>query len=204
MANKIMGYARVSTDGQNLNSQLEALEKAGAEKIFQEKITGSKKDRPELSKMLEQLRSGDTVIVYSLSRIGRSLKNLIELMEVFKEKEVNFISITEGIDTSTSTGKFMFHIMASLAEFQRDIIRDSTKAGLESARARGKKGGRKRLATSKVKTALELYDSKKYSLSEIEEMANISRPTIYRYLKQREQERKAQEVTPAKVAEIKE
>lgn len=176
------GYARVSTKEQNLESQVDKLQEAGAEKIFQEKMTGSKKERPELQKMLDQLRPGDTVIVYSLSRIGRSLRNLIELVEVFKEKGVSFVSLTEGIDTSTSTGKFMFHIMASLAEFQREIIREGTKAGLESARARGRKGGRKRIPKKDIIWIIELYQSQIYSIAEIEKKTGYSRPTIYRYV----------------------
>ena len=134
-----IGYARVSTQDQNLDMQIDELKKHGCERIYQEKITGTKKDRPELEEMLKTLRSGDTVIVYKLDRISRSTKHLIELSDFFNENNVEFISIQDKIDTSTPMGKFFFRMMASIAELERDIISERTKGGLASARARGKK-----------------------------------------------------------------
>lgn len=138
----IFGYARVSTNDQNMDLQIDALKKVNVDKIFEEKITGAKKERPELSELLKVIRPGDTIIIYKLDRISRSTKHLIELTELFEEKEINFISIQDSIDTSTSVGKFFFRIMANLAELERDIIVERTKAGLTAARARGRYGGR--------------------------------------------------------------
>lgn len=182
----IVGYARVSTQEQNLQLQLDALEKAGCIEIFEEKMTGTKRDRPALNEMLRMLREGDRVIVYKLDRISRSTKHLIELAELFEEKGVEFVSIRDNIDTSTATGKFFFRMMASIAELERDIISERTKAGLESARARGRKGGRPKAPKKALQTALKMYHSKDYSISEIVKATGISQATLYRALKQQE------------------
>jgi DNA invertase Pin-like site-specific DNA recombinase len=179
----IFGYARVSTQDQNLDMQLDALKKYGCEQIFQEKITTRKTERPQLEEMLKVLRTGDKVIVFKLDRISRSTKHLIELSEHFVSKCVQFVSIQDNIDTSTPMGRFFFRVMASLAELERDIISDRTKAGLESARARGRNGGRPPVQKKNMELALKMYNSKEYSISEIVKATGVSQATLYRYLK---------------------
>jgi len=188
MPGMIFGYARVSTQDQNLQLQLDELQKHGVFEIFQEKATGTKKDRPALNELLKVVREGDRVIVYKLDRISRSTKHLIELAELFESKGVEFVSIRDNIDTSTATGKFFFRMMASIAELERDIISERTKAGLESARARGRKGGRPKAPKKALQTALKMYHSKDYSISEIVKATGISQATLYRALKQQEPE----------------
>ena len=136
MRNYIFGYARVSTESQNLDRQLDALEKYGVEMIYNEKMTGTKKDRPELSKLLDRMTDGDTVVVESLSRLGRSTKDLIELMELFQSKGVHLVSLKESIDTSTSTGKLLFTLMSAIAQFERDVIADRTREEIGRASCR--------------------------------------------------------------------
>lgn len=181
----IVGYARVSTQEQDLQMQLDELGKMGCFQIFQEKISGTKKDRPELQKMLDMLRPGDRVVVYKLDRISRSTKHLIELAEHFEQNGIEFISVMDKIDTSTPTGRFFFRMMASIAELERDITSERTKSGLAAARARGRKGGRPTTDAKKIKTALKMYDSKQYSISEITKTVGISAPTLYRHLEKR-------------------
>lgn len=176
------GYARVSTEDQNLNMQLDALKQYGVDKIYQEKLTGTKKDRPQLEEMLKVLRKGDKVVVYKLDRISRSTKHLIELSEHFTEIGVDFVSIRDSIDTSTAMGKFFFRTMASIAELERDIISERTKSGLDAARARGRIGGRPRKRSDKVQMALKMYDSKEYGIKEITEATGLSKTTLYRYI----------------------
>ena len=139
----IIGYARVSTHDQNLDSQLDALQKADCEQIFQEKITGKIKDRPELISCLKALRKGDVLIVWKLDRLARSLKDLVEIITDLNQREIGFKSLTEAIDTTSATGRLVFHIFGALAEFEHSLIRERTIAGLDAARARGRKGGRK-------------------------------------------------------------
>lgn len=186
--NNIIGYARVSTHDQNLDLQLDALKKAGCTEIFQEKVSGAKKERPELQKLLDYLRPGDVVVIWKLDRLGRSLKDLIELVEHIKAKGVELKSLQDNIDTSTPTGKLTFNIFASIAQFERDIIRERTKAGLAAARARGRLGGRpkglSKEAEKKAKIAKSLYLSGDYSIREITEQLQISKPTLYKYLRQ--------------------
>ena len=183
----IFGYARVSTQDQHLDLQIDALNKYRVERIFQEKMTGSKKDRPQLEEMLKYVRPGDTIVVWKLDRIGRSMRHLMELVDHFKANDIHFVSLHENIDTSTPTGKLMFNIMASLAEFERDMIAERTRSGLESARARGRKGGRPSKASNKVKMALKMYDSKDYSLPQITEATGVSKTSLYRYIRERNQ-----------------
>lgn len=187
----MIGYARVSTQEQNLDLQTDELAKLGCEKIYQEKVS-SGKERPHLMKMIEHLREGDSVIVWKLDRLGRSVKELINLMEIFQVKKVNFISIKDSIDTSTIQGRLLLNIFASLAEFERDIIRERTKAGLSAAKARGRSGGRKKGLTSeaikKAETAVMLYKQQK-SAVEIAGIIGVGRATVYRYLEEMGQER---------------
>lgn len=179
----IFGYARVSTQDQNLDMQLDVLKQYGCERIFQEKMTGSKKDRPQLEELLKILRTGDKVVIYKLDRISRSTKHLIELSEHFESAGVQFVSLQDSIDTSTPMGRFFFRVMASIAELERDIISERTKAGLESARARGRNGGRPPVQNKKMELALKMYNSKDYSISEIVKATGISQASLYRYLK---------------------
>lgn len=154
MKSYVFGYARVSTEQQNLNRQIDALKRYGCDLIFNEKMTGTKKERPELSKMIDRMTEGDTVVIESLSRLGRSTKDLIELTELFQSKGVHLVSLKESIDTSTSTGRLLFTLMSAIAQFERDVIADRTREGLRSARARGRTGGRPKADTDAVKKAI--------------------------------------------------
>ena len=183
MRNFTFGYARVSTEAQNLDRQLDALEKYGVDKIYNEKMTGTKRDRPELEKMLERMTEGDTVVIESLSRLGRSTKDLIELVELFEKRGVHLVSLKEQIDTTTSTGKLLFTLMSAIAQFERDTIADRTRAGLKAARARVHFGGRPRFDEEKVRQAIKLYNTGEYSLREIEELTGVKKGTLYRSLK---------------------
>ena len=156
-----IGYARVSTRDQNLELQLDALTKAGCETIYQEKVSGASTSRPELERLLSQLRPGDTVTIYKLDRLGRSLKHLLQVVGDFQQLGVGLVSLTDAINTTSAQGRLMFNLFASLAEFERDIIRERTKAGLTAARARGRQGGRpkglSKEALSKAQAAKTLY-----------------------------------------------
>src|SRR5262250_2963955 len=182
----LIGYARVSTNEQNLNLQRDALRKAGVttKNIFTDKITGTKADRPGLTDALSHLREGDTLVVWRLDRLGRSLPHLIETVTALERQGVAFQSITENIDTSNATGKLVFHIFGALAEFERNLIKERTIAGLSAARARGRIGGKPPLDASagKVVMAKKLYMDKTNSISDICRMLGISRATLYRYL----------------------
>ncbi len=180
----LIGYARISTNDQTLNLQKDALEKAGCSKIFTDTISGTTTERKGLDQALSFIRPGDTLVVWRLDRLGRSLKHLIETVTTLHERQIGFKSITENIDTTTSGGKLIFHIFGALAEFERDIIRERTQAGLLAARARGKKGGRpKALQMSKVAMAQALYNDPTNSIADICKTLNISRATLYRYIK---------------------
>lgn len=180
---KKYGYARASTKDQNLELQIDALKAAGCSRIFQEKISGMKKERPELNKLLDHLDKGDTVVVYKLDRISRSTKHLIDLVEHFEKAGVHFVSLSDDIDTTTPTGRFLFKIMSGLAELERDIISERTHAGLAAARARGRSGGRPRTDPDKMATAVKMWESKTYTIEEITKAVGISAPTLYRYMK---------------------
>lgn len=182
MKNYIFGYARVSTEQQNLDRQIDALQKYGVDLIFNEKMTGTKRNRPELSKLLDRMTEGDTVVVESLSRLGRSTKDLIELTELFERKGVHLVSLKESIDTSTSTGKLLFTLMSAIAQFERDVIADRTHEGLRSARARGRIGGRPKIDSKTVEKAVRLYHTKQYTIREIEELTGVKKSTLYRNL----------------------
>ena len=182
MKNYIFGYARVSTGQQNLDRQLDALKKYGCDVVFNEKMTGTKRGRPELAKMLDRMTEGDTVVVESLSRLGRSTKDLIELTELFQSRGVHLVSLKESIDTGTSTGRLLFTLMSAIAQFERDVIADRTREGLRSARARGRTGGRPRIDPNVVKKAVRLYSTGEYSTKEIEELTGVKKSTLYRNL----------------------
>ena len=180
----IFGYARVSTTDQNLDLQIDALNKFGCEKIYQEKVSGSLKDRPELGKVMEHLRQGDTLIIWKLDRLGRSLRNLIDIVSELQNRGIELISLQDHVDTSTATGKFTFAIFGALAEFERNIIRERTNAGLASARARGKLGGRKKVLGEKQSQMLKsLSQDKQHTIGTICKQLNISKATYYNYLK---------------------
>ena len=183
MKNYVFGYARVSKEIQNLDRQIDLLRKHGAEIIFQEKMTGTKKERPELAKLLDRMTTGDTVVIESLTRLGRSVKDLIELVEIFDRQGVHLVSLKESIDTGTSTGKLLFTLMSAIAQFERDVIVERTIEGLNSARARGRTGGRPRISENTVKKAVKLYHTGQYSLKEIQEMTGVKKDTLYRSLK---------------------
>jgi DNA invertase Pin-like site-specific DNA recombinase len=179
-----IGYARVSTQDQTLNLQKDALEKIGCTKIFTDTASGAKAERKGLDEALEYVREGDTLVVWRLDRLGRSLKHLIETITELNNRKIGFKSIQENIDTTTSGGKLIFHIFGALAEFERDIIRERTQAGLIAARARGRKGGRpKALTPKKAQMVQDLYRNKENSIDEICKTLNISRTTLYRYIK---------------------
>jgi DNA invertase Pin-like site-specific DNA recombinase len=180
----LIGYARVSTIDQNTDLQTDALKIAGCQKIFIDKISGVKSDRPELNKLKEQLREGDTLVVWRLDRLGRSLKDLIDWMNYLEKEKVMLKSLQESIDTGNPTGKLIFHIFGALSEFERNLIVERTNAGLKAARARGIKGGRKpKLDATKQKTAQTMYDARNHTIKEICETLKITKPTLYKYLK---------------------
>jgi DNA invertase Pin-like site-specific DNA recombinase len=183
-----IGYARVSTQDQNLDLQRDALKAAGCTRIVEDTASGGKRDRSGLERVREQLRKGDVLVVWRMDRLARSLKHLIDLMSELEEQGIGFQSVTEAIDTTTSGGKLVFHIFGALAEFERNLIRERTKAGLEAARARGRKGGRKKKLDQKKRAlAVELYRSKKHTIPEICQLVGgISKPTLYAYVEEAE------------------
>ena len=180
----LIGYARVSTTDQTLDLQKDALEKAGCSKIFTDTASGAKAERIGLDEAINYVRAGDTLVVWRLDRLGRSLKHLIETITTLANRGIGFKSITEAIDTTTSGGKLIFHIFGALAEFERDIIRERTQAGLTAARSRGRKGGRPKVLTpKKAQMAQALYKDKNNTIDEICKTLNVSRATLYRYVK---------------------
>lgn len=186
----LIGYARVSTHEQTLDLQLDALKLLGCseDRIYTDTISGSKADRPGLKQALDQLREGDTLVVWRLDRLGRSLQELISLVNAIHGKGAGFKSLQENMDTTTSGGKLVFHFFGALAEFERDVIRERTRAGLQAARARGRKGGRPRLDSDsskrkKVEMAKALYGDPSHSIEDICRTLNISRATLFRYVK---------------------
>lgn len=177
-----IGYARVSTDDQNLALQLDALKKAGCERVFTDKASGTRHVRPGLDDALSHLRGGDTLVVWKLDRLGRSVKGLVDLVNGLEARDVHFRSLTDGIDTKTPAGRFFFHIMASLAQMERELIVERTRAGLAAARRLGRVGGRKRRMTdSKVKAARRLLAGGTPP-RDVAENLGVSVPTLYRWL----------------------
>lgn len=185
----LIGYARVSTQDQTLNLQKDALEKIGCTKIFSDIISGATTEREGLDEALTYVREEDTLVVWRLDRLGRSLKHLIETITKLNNRKIGFKSIQENIDTTTSGGKLIFHIFGALAEFERDIIRERTQAGLQAARARGRLGGRpKALNEKKASIAQALYKDKNNAIADICKTLNISRATLYRYIQVKQKE----------------
>jgi DNA invertase Pin-like site-specific DNA recombinase len=182
-ADYLVGYARVSTLEQEAALQRDALEVAGCQRIFTDKASGKLEHRPALDAMFEQLRSGDTVVVWRLDRLGRSLRHLIDTVQALEARDVAFRSLTESIDTSTPGGKLIFHVFGALAEFERDLIRERTLAGLAAARARGRNGGRPTVWTpEKLQVARSMYDSREHDVAAIARVVGVSRASVYRAL----------------------
>ncbi len=180
----LIGYARVSTTDQTLNLQLDALKTIGCSKIFTDTASGAKTERKGLEEALDYVREGDTLVVWRLDRLGRSLKHLIETVSQLDNRKIGFKSLSENIDTTTSGGKLIFHIFGALAEFERNLIRERTNAGLLAARARGRKGGRPKSMTGKrVQMAQELYNNRQNAIADIYKTLSISHATLYRNVK---------------------
>jgi len=178
----LIGYARVSTQDQNLDLQRDALTKAGCQKVFEDKVSGTRADRPGLGKAQEMLREGDTLVVWKLDRLGRSVKQLVDLVGDLHKQGVQFKSLTDAIDTGTASGRFFFHVMASLAEMERELIVERTRAGLEVARKLGRTGGRKRKMTdSKIESARKLLATG-VPPRDVADNLGISVPTLYRWI----------------------
>ena len=185
----LIGYARVSTHEQHLHLQQDALNAAGCLKIFTDMISGATKERKGLAEALHYVRAGDTLVVWRLDRLGRSLKDLIERITDLNNRNIGFKSLTENIDTTTSGGKLIFHIFGALAEFERDIIKERTTAGLTAARARGRQGGRPRSSLSdekKLQMARQMYANKNLPVREICKALGIPRSTFYKYVRKQE------------------
>lgn len=181
----LIGYARVSTASQTTDLQEDALHSAGISTIFKDIISGSTTERPQLNECLKYLRKGDTLIVWKLDRLGRSLKHLIALIQEFEEKGIHFKSLQESIDTSSSSGKLIFHLFCALAEFERNLISERVRSGIESARKRGRKGGRPEVMTrEQAEKAYRLLNSGNASPKELMTMFNVKKTSLYKYIKQ--------------------
>jgi DNA invertase Pin-like site-specific DNA recombinase len=179
-----VGYARISTADQTLNLQQDALEKADCTKVFTDTANGAKSERKGLEEVLSHMREGDVLVVWRLDRLGRSLRDLIDIIAKLETRKIGFKSLTENIDTTTSGGKLIFHIFGALAEFERNLIKERTNAGLQAARDRGRRGGRpKSLSDNKIRIARKLYEDKTNSTEEICKTLGISRSTLWRYVK---------------------
>ena len=180
----LIGHARVSTGDQSLILQLDAREEAGCERVFQDQVSGIVNTRPNLNQALNFARSGDSLVVWRLDRLSRSLRDLIETVTVLESRGIQLKSLHESIDTDSSSGKLIFHLFGALAEFERNLIKDRTLAGLQAARARGRKGGRPpSLNSEKQKLAAKLYSEKNHSVKEICQLMGISKPTLYKYVR---------------------
>jgi DNA invertase Pin-like site-specific DNA recombinase len=178
----LLGYARVSTDEQDLALQLDALNQAGCERVFTDKASGSANNRPGMEQLLSHLRPGDCLVVWKLDRLGRTVKGLVDMVTDLETKGIQFRSLTDGIDTSTGAGRFFFHVMAALAQMERELIAERTKAGLAAAKARGKLGGRKpKMTDTKISAAKKLLQSGTPA-KEVAENLGISIPTLYRWI----------------------
>ena len=179
-----LGYARVSTSDQDAGLQEDALKTAGCYRIFTDTASGALESRPELTKVLDQLRPGDTLVVWRLDRLGRSIRHLIDQLAGLQERGIGFRSLQENIDTTSSGGRLVFHVFAALAEFERDLIRERTNAGLQAARARGRSGGRPALLTEdKLRTARRMYEQQDMTVEKIGAVLGVSRTTVYRALR---------------------
>jgi DNA invertase Pin-like site-specific DNA recombinase len=185
----LIGYARVSTNEQHLHLQQDALNAAGCLKIYTDTMSGAKSERKGLAEALEYIRNGDTLVVWRLDRLGRSLKDHIERITDLHSRNIGFKSLTENIDTTTSGGKLIFHIFGALAEFERDIIKERTNAGLTAARARGRQGGRPRSSLSdekKLQLARQMYENRSLAVRDICKTLGIPRSTFYKYVRKQE------------------
>jgi DNA invertase Pin-like site-specific DNA recombinase len=181
----LIGYLRVSTDDQNLDLQRDALRAAGCERLCEDKKSGAKAERPGLAKALELARAGDTLVVWRLDRLGRSLKDLLRLAEQLERQQVGLKSLHEALDTTSPGGRLVFHLFGALAEFERNLIRERTMAGLSAARARGRRGGRpKRLDAERRRLAVQLYRERQHTVGEICRLMGISKPTLYGYVEE--------------------
>ncbi len=179
----LVGYARVSTPDQKLDLQLDALKEAGAERVFSDVASGVKSERPGRTDALDFARQGDTLVVWRLDRFGRSTSDLLATLDTLRERGIGFRSLTEGIDTTTATGRLVLHVFAALAEFERELIRERTKAGIESARARGRKGGRKpKLTPAKVELASKMMKDRTITIREVCDAVGVSAATLYRHV----------------------
>jgi DNA invertase Pin-like site-specific DNA recombinase len=179
----LVGYARVSTQDQNPDLQLDALKAAGCERVYVEKASGAQRDRPELKAALDYVRSGDTLVVWKLDRLARSLKQLIETVELLDQRQIGFRILTDSIDTTSAGGKLVFHIFASLAEFERAIIRERTRAGLEAARGRGRTGGRPPALNAKdVAAAKAMLADPNLTVEDVAKRLKVAPSTLYRHL----------------------
>lgn len=183
----IFGYARVSTDSQCLDRQIDALNAYKINEILTEKMTGTKKDRPELNRLLDKAREGDTVVIESLSRLGRSTKDLLSLVELFNERGIILVSLKENIDISTPTGKLLLTVLSALSQFERDLTVQRTNEGLIAARARGRKGGRPPKDKKALEKAVALYNTKTFSIAEICKTCDISQGTLYKAIKEKKE-----------------
>lgn len=178
----MIGYARVSTQDQNLDLQTEALIRAGCEKIYEDKISGVRTERPGLTQTLEMLRKGDTLVVWKLDRLGRSVKQLVDMVGELNKQGIQFKSLTDAIDTGTPAGRFFFHVMASLAEMERELIIERTRAGLDAAKKLGRRGGRKpKMTSSKIESAKKLL-ANGIPPRDVAKDLGVSVPTLYRWL----------------------
>ena len=179
----LVGYARVSTQDQTPALQLDTLKAAGCERVFQEKASGAQRDRPELAAALDYMRGGDTLVVWKLDRLARSMKQLIETVEKMEARQIGFRSLTEAIDTTTAGGRLIFHVFAALAEFERSVIKERTTAGLAAARARGRKGGRPRSLTEKdIAAAKAMLSDPEITVDEVARRLGVGPATLYRHL----------------------
>ncbi len=179
----LIGYARVSTEDQSLDLQTDALDRVGCARVFTDVASGALAERPQLTAALDYVRPGDTLVVWRLDRLGRSLGHLVATVLALQEREVGFMSTEESIDTTTATGRLVFHVFAAMAEFERDLVRERTRAGLRAARARGRVGGRKpALSPQKAAVVRRLYVERQHTVAEIAAMVGVSRATIYRCL----------------------
>ena len=189
MENMNIGYARVSTLDQNLDLQIDALKKVNCERIFQEKITGTKLKRPQLQEAIDYARANDILVVWKLDRLGRSLKDLLTIVNDLEKRQIGLKSLHENIDTTTPTGKLIFHIFASLAEFEKDIIRERTNAGLTAARIRGRLGGRPKMLNKKqIEVLKKLYYDRNTTVVDIAQIFKISKKTLYNYLNEADED----------------
>lgn len=180
----MIGYARVSTADQNLDLQLDALQRAGCERTFKDKLSGARTDRSGLTDAMSHLRSGDTLVVWKLDRLGRTVRQLVSMVAELQANGIQFRSLTDGIDTSTSAGRFFFHVMAALAEMERDLVRERTRAGLVAAAARGRHGGRRnKLGSKQVEHARQLIGQPGNTAAEVAKSLGVSRATLFRALK---------------------